>query len=62
MTNRELMIKQLQKRDDEVLMNLMCPYLPGDPKALCTDPDAADYHKDCMKCQREWLDSESTVA
>lgn len=59
MTNRKKIIDQLTRRDDGVLFNFMCPYIPGEDGALCTDPEQADAHKHCKPCIEGWLDREA---
>lgn len=62
MTNREVMIKQLQERDDNVIANLMCPMVPGGGQAFCnTDKEAEDaiFSRDCKPCMRAWLDRQA---
>ena len=35
MTNKDLIIKQLQEDNDDVLVNFMCPYIPGEEGSEC---------------------------
>lgn len=62
MTNREVLIKQLQERDDDVIASLMCPMVPGDGQAFCKsdkEADDADFAKKCRPCMRAWLDRQA---
>jgi hypothetical protein len=59
MTNRTKIINQLIHRDDSVMFNFMCPYIPGEDGALCTEPDEADSHKHCVPCIKGWQDREA---
>lgn len=59
MTNRELIIKQLTERDDDVLFNFMCPYNPGEESAHCTDPYKPGEPSRCIGCMKEWIDREA---
>lgn len=59
MTNRDLLIKQLKERDDKVICNLMCPMIPGDGEAFCSNTAEADYQTECKPCMRAWLDREA---
>ena len=59
MTNRELIIKQMTERDDDVLVNFMCPYIPGEDGAGCVDPEAAKYNTHCKDCLRKWMDEDA---
>ena len=59
MTRKELIIKQLQERQDGVLINFMCPYIPGEEGAHCTDLENAMWHTHCKDCMKEWIDREA---
>lgn len=61
MTNRELIIKMLEEKDDSVFYYFMRPCIPGGQYAHCTAEDAnkaqADTH--CKPCILEWLEREA---
>lgn len=59
MTNRKRIIDELSSDNDDALVNFMCPFIPGEQGAKCTDPDNAEWQTHCKACIKGWLDSES---